>query len=370
MILDRYLGKTVLITGHTGFKGSWLTTWLQLRGAKVIGVSKNIPTNPSIYEVINIEPKIKSYQTDLRDLPGVKRIVEAEEPDFVFHLAAQSIVSRSYEDPIETVTTNVIGTMHVLEALRKLEKPCAVVLITSDKVYDNVEWVWGYRETDRLGGKDVYSGSKGATELIIRSYFYSFLRQESNTVRIGVARAGNVIGGGDWSPDRVVADCMRAWSNGDRVSLRSPQTTRPWQYVLEPLFGYLTLGIALTENDTLHGEAFNFGPRWDENQTVLKLIRDLASYWGFESPDDAYKIMEGSSFNEARLLKLNCDKAQQDLHWAPTLSFEETIRFTGEWYKAHYMEEQEMLSVTEQQIRRYEQLSFQRVARTDRNAEP
>ena len=350
---NTYKGRRVLVTGHTGFKGSWLTTWLLKLGATVIGVSKDVPTQPAMFEELELASRIKHIQADIRNLAVMHDLVDKEQPDFVFHLAAQAIVSTSYTDPVETISTNVVGTMNILEALRKLERPCIAVLITSDKCYDNVEWVWGYRETDRLGGKDVYSGSKGAAELVIRSYLHSFF-QNSHPVRLAIGRAGNVIGGGDWAKDRIVVDCMRAWSEGRDVEIRSPQATRPWQHVLEPLSGYLALGQAVARQPQLHGEAFNFGPRAEQNHTVAELLADLGRRWGFDNSDEAYRITANIPFHEAGLLKLNCDKALYHLKWESNLSYAETIRLVGEWYTAFYREQADMYALTLEQISTYE----------------
>jgi len=302
MFGNTYQGKRVLVTGHTGFKGSWLTTWLLRLGANVIGVSKDVPTHPAMFEELALAGRIKHIQADIRALDTLRDVISGEQPDFIFHLAAQAIVSISYSDPADTMTTNVVGTMNILEALRKLERPCVAVLITSDKCYDNVEWVWGYRETDRLGGKDIYSGSKGAAELVIRSYLHSFF-QDHHPVRLAIGRAGNVIGGGDWAKDRIVADCMRAWGEGRSVEIRSPNATRPWQHVLEPLSGYLSLGQALVQQSQLHGEAFNFGPRAGQNQTVVELLGALGQHWGFTHSDQAYRVTANAPFREAGLLR-------------------------------------------------------------------
>ena len=259
MFKNVFKNKKVLITGHTGFKGSWLSAWLLNLGAEVIGISKDIPTNPSMFVLLNLKDKIKKdYRADIRNLDIIEEIFLNEKPDFVFHLAAQPIVSVSYKDPIETITSNVMGTTNILEILRKAEHECTAIIITSDKAYDNIEQVWGYRENDALGGKDIYSGSKGAAELIIKSYCNSFFK-EIKTIRIGVARAGNVIGGGDWAKDRIVVDSMMAWSKNKAVNIRSPKSTRPWQHVLEPLSGYLNLAMALSLDDSLNHECFNFG---------------------------------------------------------------------------------------------------------------
>lgn len=349
-----YSGKKALITGHTGFKGSWLSAWLLKLGAQVVGISKDIPTEPAMFSELGLEKRISHHTADVRDLAAMKAIIHNERPDFVFHLAAQAIVSVSYSDPVETITSNVIGTMNILEALRTVTHPCVAVLITSDKCYDNVEWVWGYRETDAVGGKDVYSGSKGAAELVIKSYLHSFFMTPGHPVRIGIGRAGNVIGGGDWAKDRIVVDCMRAWNKGRPVEIRSPQATRPWQHVLEPLSGYLALGAALAANRSMHGEAFNFGPRAEQNRTVVELLTDLGKHWGFSNPDDACHITGNIPFHEAGLLKLNCDKALFHLKWEATLNCSETIRLVSEWYLGYYREQADMYRLTLDQVAIYE----------------
>jgi CDP-glucose 4,6-dehydratase len=328
--------RRVLVTGHTGFKGSWLALWLLRLGARVSGVSRDIPTQPSMFAELGLQQLLAHHVCDIRDLGSLERIFAAERPEFVFHLAAQPIVSLSYRDPVETISTNAIGTMNVLECLRRLEQRCYAVLITSDKCYDNVEWPWGYRETDRLGGKDVYSGSKAAAEVLIRAYVHSFMPvAAAGGVRLGVGRAGNVIGGGDWAADRVVADCMRAWSAGRPVEIRNPNATRPWQHVLEPLSGYLALACALTRNDALHGEAFNFGPAADQSHTVVELLAALAARWGLERAA-AYRVSQDVAFHEAGLLKLNCDKALQQLGWRASLSHAETTAYVADWYREFY----------------------------------
>ena len=358
MFGDIYKNKRVLVTGHTGFKGSWLTSWLLKLGAEVIGVSRDVPTQPAMFNELNLEGRIKNIQADICDLEVVRDLVINEQPDFVFHLAAQAIVSTSYSDPVDTITTNVIGTMNVLESLRTVKHPCIAVLITSDKCYDNVEWLWGYRETDGLGGKDIYSGSKGAAELVIKSYFHSFF-QKKHPVRLAIGRAGNVIGGGDWAKDRIVVDCMRAWSEEQTVEIRSPQATRPWQHVLEPLSGYLALGRALYENPELHGEAFNFGPRAEQNHTVVKLLTDLSKHWGFSNTDQAYQITDNIPFHEAGLLKLNCDKALFYLQWESNLHYDEAIQFVGDWYVSFYHGQADMYALTLQQIGDYQSIAFE-----------
>jgi len=354
MFADAYQGKKVIVTGHTGFKGSWLSTWLLGLGADVVGISNDIPTKPSMFIELGLENRLTHYIADIRDLNEVKNIIQKEQPDFVFHLAAQAIVSVSYADPVETISTNVIGTMNVLEALRGIEKKCCAILITSDKCYDNVEWVWGYRETDALGGKDVYSGSKGAAELVIKSYVHSFFLKEKSNISIGVCRAGNVIGGGDWAKDRIVVDCMQSWSKGNAVEIRSPDATRPWQHVLEPLSGYLTLGMELRKSSKIHGQAYNFGPRAEQNHTVLELLSDLSKYWAFENESDAYRVVDNIPFHEAGLLKLNCDRALSHLGWEANLIYKDTIRFVSEWYYKFYKEKPDLFEFTLNQIREYE----------------
>lgn len=354
-----YSGKTVVVTGNTGFKGAWLTSWLLKLGAHVVGISKDVPTDPVMFRVLDLESRIRNYELDIRDGLGLSRLIREVRPDFVFHLAAQAIVSLSYSNPGETITTNVVGTMNVLEALRGLETPCVAVLITSDKCYDNVEWEWGYRETDALGGKDVYSGSKGAAELVIRSYVASFFQQLDGEVRIGIGRAGNVIGGGDWARDRIVVDCVRAWSEGHSVEIRSPGATRPWQHVLEPLGGYLTLGYSLLSSPSLHGEAFNFGPRAEQNRSVLELISDLSTRWNLP-PEGAYRVTANIPFHEAGLLKLNCDKALFHLKWEPNLEYTETVRLVSDWYLAYYRESKDVYALTLDQIDYYEKRARER----------
>jgi CDP-glucose 4,6-dehydratase len=264
----------------------------------------------------------------------VRKLVREAQPDFVFHLAAQALVRRSYADPIETWQTNTFGTVNVLEALRELKKPCVAVLITSDKCYDNKEWVWGYRETDALGGPDPYSASKGAAELAIRSYVRSYFPKDG-AVGIGVGRAGNVIGGGDWAEDRLVPDCVRAWSRAETVRLRSPSATRPWQHVLEPLSGYLALAAALhADTDaSLHGEPFNFGPPAQQDHSVRELAATMAKYWDRVRSEE---IPAQNGPHESGLLKLNCDKALHHLHWRAVWDFEETVRETALWYRQYY----------------------------------
>ena len=344
--------KTILITGHTGFKGSWLSIWLTSLGAKVVGLSDDVPTNPSNFITSKVGELIVDNRIDIRDKKSVEKIIQTCQPDFVFHMAAQSLVRSSYESPLDTIEVNSIGSVNILEGLRTLNKQVIAVMITSDKVYDNVEWFWGYRETDRLGGKDPYSASKGMAELVIRAYVESFFSMNDKNVRVGIVRAGNVIGGGDWATDRIVPDCVRAWSNNEVVNIRNPHATRPWQHVLEPLSGYLTLAIDLENSSQRHGEAYNFGPSIQQDYNVSVLINEMAKYWDKVSWNDASSSEK--YLHEAGLLKLNCDKSFNDLNWQSTLNFEETIRMTVEWYKAFYENDHSsMYNYTIEQISEY-----------------
>jgi CDP-glucose 4,6-dehydratase len=274
-------------------------------------------------------------------------------------LAAQALVRPSYKDPLQTLTTNAIGSANILDALRLLNKKVVAIMITSDKAYDNVEWVWGYRENDRLGGKDPYSASKGMAELAIRTYIESFFKTPESNVRVGITRAGNVIGGGDWAFDRIVPDCMNAWSNGKTVDIRSPHATRPWQHVLEPLSGYLVLAANMANDDTSQGEAYNFGPSANQNYPVSELINEMSKYWDQVKWNDVSGNKD--HMHEAGLLKLNCDKALFDLDWHSTLQFDETIKMTVEWYKIYYQnKEQSMYDFTISQIKEYTKLANSR----------
>jgi len=358
-MIETFKGKTVLITGHTGFKGSWLSVWMVSLGAKVVGVSLDVPTIPSNYSVSQIESSIQDHRVDIRDNHKIQSLMQKVQPDFVFHLAAQALVRPSYVNPIETITTNAVGTANILDALRILDKDTVVIMITSDKAYDNVEWMWGYRETDRLGGKDPYSASKGMAELAIRTFFESFFNKSDSNVRLGIARAGNVIGGGDWAIDRIVPDCMNAWSNNKIVDIRNPNATRPWQHVLEPLSGYISLATELSTNNIRHGEAYNFGPSTDQNYSVRDLINEMSNYWDQVKWNDA-SDKEAYAY-ESELLKLNCDKAFFDLNWHSTLKFEETIKMTVEWYKHYYKNtEKSMYDYTIDQINQYVRLAKSR----------
>lgn len=352
-----YRGRRVLITGNTGFKGSWLSLWLKQLGAEVAGFSLDIPTSPSNYVLLGLDNLSHTYWGDVRDKARLAEVIDEFKPEVIFHLAAQALVRRSHIDPVSTFETNTMGMVNLLECLRTRSFVEVAVLITSDKAYRNDEWCWGYRENDPLGGYDPYSGSKSCAELVAHSYFHSFLIHGST--RIATTRAGNVIGGGDWSEDRVVPDCIRAWSKGLPVSIRSPRATRPWQHVLEPLSGYLSLGAQLWQKrGQLNGEAFNFGPDARVNQSVGELLTAMIPHWAgarWIIPDGC---QEGG--NEASLLKLSCDKALQYLNWHAVLDFSETVSLTVDWYHAWYEGNQNLNSYTISQIEQYCQLAEMR----------
>ena len=357
MFQNAFKDKKILITGHTGFKGSWLSAWLSQLGSMVIGLSDRVPTEPAHYELIKSDI-VNDLRIDIKDAKAVYNTIREARPDFVFHLAAQPIVLESYKDPLHSFNTNAIGTANVLDALRRTNNKCTAIMITSDKCYDNVEWTFGYRETDRLGGKDPYSGSKGAAELVIRSYVESFFRKPDSNVRVAVGRAGNVIGGGDWAPHRILPDCIKAWSTNEKSKIRNPNSTRPWQHVLEPLSGYLSLGRALSQNPDINGEAFNFGPPANQNHTVKELVNEITKHWpGAEWIDHS----NDNAHQEAGLLKLNCDKAFHTLGWETTMNFEETAQWTGEWYRSFYERgPKEAAMLTMKQINNYMELALAR----------
>jgi CDP-glucose 4,6-dehydratase len=332
--------KKVLVTGHTGFKGSWLSVWLCALGAKVTGFSSDVPSGPSHFQAAKLTDKLTDYRGDIRDFKHLSAVVKDTKPDFVFHLAAQPLVRRSYVDPLETWSTNTLGTVNVLESLRTIDHPCVAIFITSDKAYDNKEWTWGYRENDDIGGLDPYSASKGGAELALRSYIASYF-QKQQSLRIGIARAGNVIGGGDWADDRIVPDLIRAWQKDDVLELRYPGATRPWQHVLEPLGGYLALAKALYKEVDLHGEAFNFGPSQSQNKTVGELVAVISEAVGHEP--GARNCPDSSGFYESGLLKLNCDKALHLLNWEASWGFRETALATANWYKSYYRDEKQSI---------------------------
>lgn len=323
-------GKKVLVTGHTGFKGSWLSLWLAQMGADPFGYALEPDTTPSLFVQLGLERRIDHLIADIRDGDAVRKRVDLIKPDVVFHLAAQPLVRHSYREPLRTWNVNVMGTAHLLDGLRGLDKTCAVVVVTTDKVYENREWIHPYRETDRLGGYDPYSASKAAAELVASSYRQSFFGADA-PVRIATARAGNVIGGGDWAEDRIVPDMIRALALGAEVAVRNPDAVRPWQHVLEPLSGYLRLAQNLYEkNDELLQSCFNFGPHAGDSRTVRQLVEGALAHW----PGVWQDVSDPTAVHEAGLLNLDISKAQALLGWEPRWDFNASIRETIEWHRA------------------------------------
>lgn len=331
MVTDRefWSGKRVLVTGHTGFKGSWLALWLKSMGAEVAGFALEPPTDPSLWRLLGLDAEIASHQGDIRDYAALGKVFHTVRPELVFHLAAQSLVHPSYEDPVGTYATNVMGTVHLLEAVRQSSDVRVVVNVTSDKCYENREWIWGYRESDPMGGRDPYSNSKGCAELVAAAYRQSFFDKEGR-VALGSVRAGNVIGGGDWAADRLVPDFVRATQRGCAVEIRNPKATRPWQHVLEPLAGYMLLAERLWSNGGAHVGGWNFGPDDDDAASVEKVISALVSSWG--SPA-SWTGDSGTHPHEAHFLKLDSSKARTLLGWKPRLGLLAALDWTVEWYK-------------------------------------
>ena len=355
MFDDIYKNRKVLITGHTGFKGSWLAIWLKELEADIIGYALDPPSDPNNFQATNLREKITHIHGDIRDLDGLMETFKKYQPEFVFHLAAQPLVRLSYDEPKLTFDTNVGGTVNVLEAVRLTPSVKVLVNITSDKCYENKEWIWGYRENDPMGGHDPYSASKGCAELVFNAYLKSFFSQKNpgdmtrihqNSVscpqdsQIGAAsaRAGNVIGGGDWGVDRLVPDCIRALSGHQPIGIRSPHAVRPWQHVLEPLSGYLRLGALLSQDPKKYSGAWNFGPDDGSHLTVAEMADRLIQYWGDGSwsGTDLKSVPQGDSLHEANLLKLNCDKAHAELNWHSILTIDECLQMTADWYKRFY----------------------------------
>tara|TARA_B100001094_G_scaffold249764_1_gene247120 strand:- start:250 stop:1347 length:1098 start_codon:yes stop_codon:yes gene_type:complete len=353
---SKYSNKTVIVTGHTGFKGSWLSIWLHMLGANVIGISNEIPTEPSNFKANNLTEIITDLRLNIEDESKVREIIKKYNPDYIFNLAAQSLVRESYFSPLKTFKTNAIGSANILNSVRDFKKRINCIMITSDKVYRNFELKRGYKEDDLIGGKDPYSASKGMAELIIYSFYQSYFN-DSEFVRLSVGRAGNVIGGGDWANDRVVPDGIRAWSGSEILKLRNPNSTRPWQHVLEPISGYLLLGALLDENQKLNGENFNFGPPEENDFSVKELIEQMAKYWENAKWEKEVSIVE-AQMKEAGLLKLDCSKSFDLLKWQPVLSFEDTARMTASWYLEFYKKNNtSMLDYTMSQVEEYSKLA-------------
>lgn len=362
MAMEFWSNKKVLITGHTGFKGSWLSLWLQRLGASVIGYSLPAPTQPSLFEVAKIEPQLTSITGDIRDLADLQAVMLEHQPEIVFHMAAQPLVRYSYQNPVETYATNVMGTVNLLEAVRHSSSVRVVVVITTDKCYENREWVWGYRENEPMGGRDPYSSSKGCAELVTEAYRSSFFtpypQELHQPAAIASVRAGNVIGGGDWASDRLIPDIMRAIQADQPVLIRNPHATRPWQHVLEPLGGYMLLAERLWQSGTTYAEGWNFGPNDEDVKPVSWIVDYLTRRWGEGA---SWKLDAGDHPHEANYLKLDCSKAKARLGWHPRLSLDTTLEWIVEFYQA-YRHQEDIAKVVDAQILRYQALRLDEAA--------
>ncbi len=328
-----WLGKRVLITGHTGFKGSWLSVWLQSLGAELAGYALVPPTNPSLFEAADVGKYMNSTIGDVRDLDSLKTLFRDFRPEIVLHMAAQPLVRQSYLDPHETYSINVMGTVNLFEAVRSVDSVKVVLNVTSDKCYENREWEWGYREVEPLGGFDPYSNSKACSELVAAAYRSSFFNQDNyglHGVAVATARAGNVIGGGDWASDRLIPDMIRAITCGESINIRNPSSIRPWQHVLEPLSGYLLLAQKLYQQGPVYSGAWNFGPSDSDAKQVSWIVEKVVSDWAGAS----WKLDGDSHPHEAKYLKLDCSKARTCLDWQPKWGVEQAIKETNTWYKA------------------------------------
>ena len=353
-----YRGKRVLVTGHTGFKGAWLTEWLLQLGADVTGFSLAPPSSPALFDQLGLAKRVRHVHGDVRDLVAVGKVVQDSRPDYVFHLAAQPLVRLSFAQPVETYATNVMGTVHVLEAVRHADRRCVVIAITTDKCYENREWEHAYREEDALGGHDPYSSSKAAAELAIAAFRRSYFSTGKNAIHVASARAGNVIGGGDWAADRIMPDCIRALQAGRPIPVRSKFATRPWQHVLEPLGGYLWLGACLggpraptPDSEPITAQlatAFNFGPTLTSNRTVAAFVEEVLKHWPGRWEDKR----DPNAVHEATLLNLATDRAYHRLQWRPAWDFEQAVEKTVQWYRAA-TSEAAATSVTTAQIQAY-----------------
>ena len=354
MFEHTYRDRTILVTGHTGFKGAWLSLWLNHSGSNVIGYALKPPTDPSLFELCGLHTKMTSIEGDIRDFAHLKGVIQKYKPEIVFHLAAQSLVRRSYSDPLETYSTNVMGTVHLLEAVRQIGGVRVIINVTSDKCYENREWIWGYRENDPMGGHDPYSSSKGCGELITMAYTKSYFdpeQYEKHGVSVASVRSGNVIGGGDWAEDRLLPDCMKALLENRSVVIRYPDAIRPWQHVLEPLSGYLLLGQHLYQDGPAFAGAWNFGPEDESAKPVRWIVERIVETWGGEA---CWEIDRSSHPYEAHTLKLDCSKAKLMLGWYPQWDLETGLRNTIEWYRTYRLQE-DMFLKTMGQIQDYEE---------------
>jgi CDP-glucose 4,6-dehydratase len=341
-------GRSVFVTGHTGFKGSWLALWLAHLGARVAGYALSSPTTPSLFELSGIAQRITSIEADVRDLTLLHTAMRDAQPEIVLHLAAQSLVRPSYQEPVETYSTNVMGTVNLLEAVRRCPSVRAAIIVTSDKCYENKEWLWGYREDEPMGGHDPYSSSKGCAELVTTAYRSSFL-SAPGAPGLASVRAGNVIGGGDWARDRLIPDILQAFAERRPVLIRSPHAVRPWQHVLEPLGGYLLLAEKLFHEPAAYAGAWNFGPGDDDVRPVSWIVERLRDHWG---GDATWQVEEAPRPHEAAYLKLDCSKAHARLGWWPTIKLEQALEQIVAWHRAYLIGEH-MGSVTQTQIADY-----------------
>lgn len=348
MFKDIYKHKKILVTGHTGFKGSWLTLWLNKLGAEVVGYSLQPNTEPSLFKTINLENICTSIYGDIRDKEHLDKVFNEHKPEIVFHLAAQPLVRLSYLEPVKTYETNVIGVLNTLESARKAGSVKIFVNVTTDKCYENIEKDYAYQEDDKMGGYDMYSSSKACSEILTSSYRNSFLK-DSSSFMLASARAGNVIGGGDWALDRLVPDCARSISKNEKIVIRNPFATRPWQHVLEPISGYLTLAARLLQNGIMYAEGFNFGPNPDSVLQVGQITQKMVKYWG----KGEVIVSKTDDFHEANLLQLNITKSNKVLGWNPKYNADEAIQKSVEWYKRFYKGE-DMINFTLSQIEEYE----------------
>jgi len=351
-----WLGRRVFVTGHTGFKGSWLLLWLNALEANVTGYALDPPTEPSLFEQAMLAGSIRSIRADIRDFQRLRKEIAECCPDVVIHMAAQSVVRRGYEEPIETYSSNVMGTVHVLETLRQLKRPCVVVNVTSDKCYSNREWVWGYREDEPMGGRDPYSNSKGCAELVTMAYRESYFPPallDQHGIALASARAGNAIGGGDWTRNQLIPDLIRAFLEGRPCAIRSPSAIRPWQFVLEPLRGYLMLAERLAENASRFACGWNFGPAESDAKPVSWIADELARSWGNNASWDRDAQAHPE---EAHFLKLDASKASSYLGWRPLLPLHQALGWIIEWYRA-FQAGADVRFLTRTQIERYEALS-------------
>ncbi|TAL55370.1 CDP-glucose 4,6-dehydratase [Pandoraea sp.] len=346
-------GKRVFLTGHTGFKGGWLSIWLQHLGAELTGYALTPSTDPSLFEIAHVGAHMTSIIGDVRDLDALKLAVKDAQPEIVIHMAAQPLVRYSYANPVETYSTNVMGTVHLLEAVRCTQGVRAVLNVTSDKCYENREWVWGYRENEPMGGYDPYSNSKGCAELVTEAYRHSYFNPgdyAAHGISLASARAGNVIGGGDWAFDRLIPDIMRGIQSGTEVIIRSPHAIRPWQHVLEPLSGYMTLVEHLYDRGTQFSGPWNFGPNENDSKPVSWIVEQLTALWGGEA---RYRIdLAAANLHEAHYLKLDCSKARMQLGWQPRWSLGEALQRIVEWHRA-FLRGDDMRQCTLHQIQHY-----------------